>query len=604
MEMGLKNHRSSSVFYPAVVLLWLRCATAEIHFHEFVVQATAAKRLCETRSIITVNGQYPGPTIEARNGDALVVDVVNRAKYNVTIHWHGIRQLRTAWADGPEFVTQCPIRPGGSYTYRFRIEEQEGTLWWHAHSSWLRATVHGAIVVYPKLGSSYPFLNPDREHRVILGNSVNGFAINFQIVSWLKLTWGSTGEWWNEDPVRVIERALRTGADPNVSDALTINGQPGDLYKCSRKETTVFPVRSGETNLFRFVNAALNSELFVGVAGHSMTVVAADGVYVKHFNATVLMLAPGQTTDVLLTADSPAGCYYMAAHAYESARDTTFDNTTTTAILNYLDPNGYPYAPPAKVVANRTRMPAFPVLPDFNDTCAAYAFASRFRSAVPVTLPGPVDHHLFFTVGLGLFDCPVGQVCRGPNGTILTASMNNVSFQTPTCASILEAYLGGVPAVFTADFPAVPPVRFNYTAESVSQDLWQPTAATKVYQVKYGSVLEVVMQGTSILTSEDHPMHIHGYHFYVLATGFGNFDRRRDAARFNLVDPPLRNTVGVPVNGWAVVRFVADNPGAWLVHCHLEDHMSWGLAMVFLVENGVGESQSLEPPPADLPLCV
>ncbi|XP_074584971.1 laccase-3-like [Curcuma longa] len=575
MEMDLKNYWSSVFFLFLVVVLWLSCATAEIHFHEFVVRATPVKRLCETRSIITVNGQYPGPTIEARNGDALVVDVVNRANYNVTIHWHGIRQLRTAWADGPEFVTQCPIRPGGRYTYRFRIEEQEGTLWWHAHSSWLRATVHGAIVVYPKLGSSYPFPNPDREHRVILG------------------------DWWNEDPVRVIERALRTGADPNVSDALTINGQPGDLYRCSRKETTVFPVTSGETNLFRFINAGLNSELFVGIAGHSMTVVAADGVYVKHFDTTILMLAPGQTTDVLLTADSPAGCYYMAAHAYESAQGTAFDNTTTTAILDYLDP-----PPLHKAVANRTRQPAFPVLPDFNDTSAAYAFASSFRSAVPVTLPGPVDHHLFFTVGLGLFDCPPGQVCGGPNGTILTASMNNVSFQTPTGASILEAYLRGVPAVFTADFPAVPPVRFNYTAESVSRDLWQPTAATKVYQVKYGSVLEVVMQGTSILTSEEHPMHIHGYHFYVLATGFGNFDRRRDAARFNLVDPPLRNTVGVPANGWAVVRFVADNPGAWLVHCHLENHMSWGLAMVFLVENGVGESQSLEPPPADLPLCV
>ena len=77
--------------------------------------------------------------------------------------------MRTAWADGPEFVTQCPIRPGGSYTYRFTIEGQEGTLWWHAHSSWLRATVYGALIIHPKEGSSYPFPKPKRETPLLLG---------------------------------------------------------------------------------------------------------------------------------------------------------------------------------------------------------------------------------------------------------------------------------------------------------------------------------------------------------------------------------------------------------------------------------------------------
>lgn len=81
---------------------------------------------------------------------------------------HGLRQLRNPWADGPEFVTQCPIRPGGSYTYRFTITDQEGTLWWHAHSRWLRATVYGALVIRPKSGSSYPFPKPTIEFPVVL----------------------------------------------------------------------------------------------------------------------------------------------------------------------------------------------------------------------------------------------------------------------------------------------------------------------------------------------------------------------------------------------------------------------------------------------------
>ncbi|CAD5167969.1 unnamed protein product [Musa acuminata subsp. malaccensis] len=559
-----------------LLLLWssvmFTCADAEVHYHEFVVQATPVKRLCKTHNIITVNGQYPGPTLAVRNGDTLVVNVVNRAKYNVTLHWHGVRQMRTAWADGPEFVTQCPIRPGGSYTYRFTIEDQEGTLWWHAHSSWLRATVHGALIIYPRDASSYPFPKPHREFPVILG------------------------EWWNEDPISVVRRATRTGAAPNVSDAFTINGQPGDLYNCSNKDTTVFPVALGETNLLRFINAALNNELFVSIAGHMMTVVAADAAYTKPFTTAVLMLGPGQTTDVFVTTNQPPGRYYMAAHAYASARGVAFDNTTTTAVLEYKN-SGCP-------TKNGPGLPPpFPVLPDFNDTPTATAFAAGIRSPYPVQIPGPVDHHLFFTVGLGLFNCPPGRRCGGPNGTRFGASMNNVSFQLPTGLSLLQAHHLGVPGVFTTDFPAVPPVPFDYTAANVSRGLWQPVLGTKLYPLKYGSVVQLVLQGTNIFAGEEHPMHIHGYHFYVLATGFGNFDPARDSARFNLVDPPLRNTVGVPVNGWAVIRFVADNPGVWLVHCHLDVHITWGLAMAFLVENGVGELQSLLPPPADLPLC-
>ncbi|KAG6519788.1 hypothetical protein ZIOFF_023297 [Zingiber officinale] len=91
-----------------------------------------------------------------------------------------------------------------------------------------------------------------------------------------------------------------------------------------------------------------------------------------------------------------------------------------------------------------------------NDTSAA-SFASSFRSAVSVMLPGPVDHYLYFTVGLRLFDCPPLRRCDGPNGTVLTANMNNVSFQLQTRLSIQEIY-HRLPGVFTAEFPASPPV--------------------------------------------------------------------------------------------------------------------------------------------------
>ena len=347
----------------------------------------------------------------------------------------------------------------------------------------------------------------------------------------------------------------------------------------------------GETNLLRFINAALNTELFISIAGHTMTVVGADAAYNRPFVTSVLMLGPGQTTDVLVTTNAPPGRYYIAARAYTSAQGVPFDNTTTTAILQY------------KLAGCGGPPPFLPILPAYNDTFTATAIVASYKSLTPVKLPGPVDEHLFFTVGIGLINCAPGQNCQGPNGTRFAASMNNFSFVLPSTISVLQAQQFSIPGVFTTDFPAQPLIQFDYTANNISQDLWQPVQATKVYPLKYGTVVQLVLQGTNIFAGENHPVHLHGYDFYVLATGFGNFNPETDTAKFNLVDPPQRNTVGVPVSGWAVIRFVADNPGAWIMHCHLDVHITWGLAMVFLVDNGLGELQSLEPPPVDLPPC-
>lgn len=45
-------------------------------------------RLCHTRSLVTVNGKFPGPEIMAREGDRVIVKVVNHVKHNITLHWY------------------------------------------------------------------------------------------------------------------------------------------------------------------------------------------------------------------------------------------------------------------------------------------------------------------------------------------------------------------------------------------------------------------------------------------------------------------------------------------------------------------------------------
>ncbi|GKA12508.1 laccase 7 [Tanacetum coccineum] len=235
----------------------------------FVVKNLTVNRLCQNIVITAVNGSLPGPTIRAKEGDTVIVHVFNRSPYNLTIHWHGVFQRLTPWADGPEFITQCPIRPGGNYTYRFNLTGQEGTLWWHSHVQWLRATVYGALVIRPRDGQKYPFVKPYREDTILLG------------------------EWWNANVIDVENNALASGAAPVDADAYTFNGWPGDLFNtCVSTNTYRLNVEPGRTYLLRIINAALNTQFFFKIANHSMTVVGADAAYTNPFQTDVLLLGP------------------------------------------------------------------------------------------------------------------------------------------------------------------------------------------------------------------------------------------------------------------------------------------------------------------------
>ncbi|WCJ43275.1 laccase 14 [Euphorbia peplus] len=198
--------------YIAMVLTMISVFIVEgkVHCHDFFLKDKNFTRLCNTKTVMVVNESLPGPVIYVNKGDTLYVNVHNQAAYKLTIHWHGVKQPRNSWFDGPEYITQCAIKPGTNFTYEVIFSDEEGTLWWHAHSEWTRNTVHGAIVIYPEEGSSYPFAKPDAEEILILG------------------------AWYIEDVNLVVAEDLETGANIDDSDGYTINGQQGDFNPCSQ----------------------------------------------------------------------------------------------------------------------------------------------------------------------------------------------------------------------------------------------------------------------------------------------------------------------------------------------------------------------------------
>ncbi|KAG2262645.1 hypothetical protein Bca52824_069724 [Brassica carinata] len=99
----------------------------------------------------------------------------------------------------------------------------------------------------------------------------------------------------------------------------------------------------------------------------------------------------------------------------------------------------------------------------------------------------------------------------------------------------INAHSNGIPGVFTTDFPSKPPVKFDYTGNNISRALFQPVKGTKLYKLKYGTRVQIVLQDTNIVTPENHPIHLHGYDFYIVAEGFGNFNPKKDTSSLTLL---------------------------------------------------------------------
>lgn len=305
-----------------------------------------------------------------------------------------------------------------------------------------------------------------------------------------------------------------------------------------------------KTYLLRLINAGLNTESFFAIANHNLTIVEADAEYTKPFTTDTVMLGPGQTLNVLVSADQPVGKYSMAVAPYKSGKIVRYQNVSAIACFNYIGAASDGLYLPAK-------------LPKLDDELAVKTVMDGLRSLNQVNVFKEIDKNLFITIGLNVQKChskTPKQNCQAMKNGVLTASMNNISFVHPNI-SILEAYYKKIKGSYTEDFPDAPPKFYDFVngaPNNIPYDT-QTSNGTRTKVLEYGTKVQLILQDTGTVNTENHPIHIHGYSFYVVGYGTGNYNPL--SAQFNLVDPPYMNTIGVPVGGWAAIRFVADNPG-------------------------------------------
>lgn len=234
-----------------------------------------------SRPFQLINGQYPGPTIRAKWGDTIVVNVKNSLQDNGTgIHWHGVRQYQSCQQDGVPGITECPIAPGKTRQYRFKAT-QFGTSWYHSHwSAQYGDGVVGTIIIDGPATANY-----DEDLGV------------------LPLT-----DYYYTSAFTLNEEAQHSTRGPPSPDNILVNGthvsKSGGAY-------AKMTVTKGKKYRIRIINTSVDSTLSVSLDGHPFTVMTSDFVPIKSFITTQLTLAIGQRYDVMINANQTVNNYWF-----------------------------------------------------------------------------------------------------------------------------------------------------------------------------------------------------------------------------------------------------------------------------------------------------
>ena len=245
------------------------------------------------RKCITANGTMPGPAITANWGDDVVVHMTNSIAGNGTaIHWHGVRQLNNTQYDGIPGVSQCPIAPGSSMTYKFHAS-QYGTSIYHSHFSLQYSMgLYGPLIINGPATANYDkdlgtVILTDWDHQTAF--DIWAATANYNVVS------VGTGL------VNGVNTGDCTATNATAQDPNCING--GEKYKL------VF--EAGKKYRLRVINIATEAWFQFSIDGHNLTVIQTDFVPIVPYETDSVLVNMGQRYDVIVEANAAPGDYWL-----------------------------------------------------------------------------------------------------------------------------------------------------------------------------------------------------------------------------------------------------------------------------------------------------
>ena len=495
------------------------------------------------RPMMLINNQFPGPLIEINDGDTIVVHVDNKAKNATSIHWHGLYQNGTNWMDGTIGITQCAIASGSSFTYEFLVSGQYGTYWYHAHQG-IQASdgLVGPLIVHSREERDLEELDYSTDRVVMVSDHYHTLS---------------------SDLLMQYLASDNENAEP-VPDGAIINGRAiRDCSKCSSRRcdnTTSnvgvprFNLNADQNHRLRFINVGAFAEFQIAIDEHNFAIVEVDGTSVKpsYYNRFVINSAQRYSI-ILRTNVTSSDRFWLRAKMLA----TCFADPPKN-----LEPEVWAVVTYGNGDSTQQQLPTSHEWdPLIQSTCRDLNTTDLVPSKA-IRAPDKADMTLSLRAN---FEIGAWRLSRG----FFNQSSWRPDLQSPTLMRAMDGLATQNPA-FGSLHGQAPGAFINDAGFDTEREL--------VVQTSGIQVLDIVVTN---FDDGNHPLHLHGYKYFVLGQGHG-YPPKDFTAFVDLSNPLRRDTASVEAYGWLYIRLVADNPGAWAFHCHISWHTEAGLLMQFL----------------------
>jgi FtsP/CotA-like multicopper oxidase with cupredoxin domain len=513
-----------------VPLVDIASAQKLVHY-DLYVKDTVVNFTGKERRAIAVNGQIPMPTLVFTEGDTAEIVVHNLLKESTSLHWHGL--FLPNKEDGVPYLTQMPIMPGTTHTYRFPII-QNGTHWYHSHSGLQEQIgMYGNFIMLkrqddkhfrkgiddlptvPVILSEWTDYKPENIHRM-LHNANDWFAIRKNAVQSyseaIKEGYLSTklkNEW---------KRMLAMDVSDVYYDKVLMNGVENDHMKAIDGKM----LHAGDKVRLRISNGGASSYFWLRYGGGKITIVANDGNDVEPVEVDRLIIAVSETYDIVVTIPTDSVAYEFSATTEDRTKAVgLFLGQGKKQIINPLP--RLKYFEGMKMMNGMMKMNG-----DLNDM------------GMQMSLNQMDMNNVMYPESLDIKTLNYSML-KSPHATTLPTSV-------PT--KVLRFELSG-----------------NMNRYVWSLDNKVVSEADKI-QVKKGENLRLILYNGSMMR---HPMHLHGHDFRVI-NGQGEY-------------APLKNVIDIMPMETDTLEFNANVEGDWFFHCHILYHMMSGMGRVISYDN-------------------
>ncbi|KAL5012095.1 hypothetical protein ScPMuIL_010646 [Solemya velum] len=541
------------------------------------------------RGILVVNRMLPGPAIQVCEGDMIVVNLHNKmaTSEGTAIHWHGIHQRNYQHMDGLGMVTQCPIPAGAHFQYRFPAD-YPGTHFWHAHVGMQRSDgVFGALVTRqtPVTDPHFSFYDLDLPEHTIFVN-----------------------DWLNELTLNRFSHHHQAGGD-NKPSSMLIQGRgrmtgymDTESNKTSYTPYSKFDVERGRRYRFRIIsNGILNCPIQVSIDDHSLMMIASDGNSFEPLEVESFNIYAGERFDFVLRTDQETGNYWIRTRGLADCGEQ-FKGANQAAILRYKDADDV--LPPGDVNYELAKRGGKKLNPLNQKGTEELIPVAELNSTSPSEdwLQRVPDMKFYIGMDFEIIDntnfhdpelYPISALERGYH--LYSPQMNYISNMLPP-APLLTQH-ASVPTEMFCDESTV---KWNCSEKFCE--------CVHLLAVPLGSVVEMVLVDEGKPFDANHPIHLHGYKFMVV--GMDRLNKSTTKTRVKYLDETVglprklnqtiaKDTVTVPDGGYTIIRFLADNPGFWFLHCHNQFHADIGMGLFVQV----GEISQMPKTPRGFPRC-